>query len=236
MNFCCVFYGTKYKVEYVQNLYNMVQRNLTIPHNFVCFTDDIRLHKKVTGDIICRKFHHDNYEGWWNKLQLFSPQSELDGVNFYLDLDVVILENIDKFITYSKEDEFSVTRDFSYATKGWNSSVMKWNNATETERIWDGFIADKSRFMQLQGDQNVISALTTDIVEDMPNLKVKPKDKVKPYPDEWTFSYKWHDRIEPRFHKGKWDFTRLEGASISVFHGTPNPHEAEQDWVKNNWK
>ena len=51
MNFCCVFYGTKYKVEYVQNLYNMVQRNLTIPHNFVCFTDDIRLHRKVTGDI-----------------------------------------------------------------------------------------------------------------------------------------------------------------------------------------
>ena len=87
MNFCCVFYGTKYKFEYVQNLYNMVQRNLTIPHNFVCFTDDIRLQRKVTGDIICRKFHHDNYEGWWNKLQLFSPQSELDGVNFYLDLD-----------------------------------------------------------------------------------------------------------------------------------------------------
>ena len=62
------------------------------------------------------------------------------------------------------------------------------------------------------------------------------KPAVVPYPDEWTFSYKWHDRIEPRFHKGKWDFTRLEGASISVFHGTPNPHEAEQDWVKNNWK
>ena len=235
MNFCCVYYGTKYKVEYVQNLYNMVQRNLTIPHNFVCFTDDIRLHKKVTGDIICRKFHHDNYEGWWNKMQLFSPQSELDGVNFYLDLDVVILENIDKFITYSKEDEFSVTRDFSYATKGWNSSVMKWNNATETERIWDGFIADKSRFMQLQGDQNVISALTTDIIEDMPNLKVKPKDKVKPYPDEWTFSYKWHDRKDPRFDRGRWDFARGEG-SIAVFHGKPDPHDSEQDWVKENWK
>ena len=139
------------------------------------------------------------------------------------------------FITYSNEDEFSVTRDFSYATKGWNSSVMKWNNATETERIWNGFLADKSALMQLQGDQNVISKLTTDIVEDMPNLKVKPKDKVKPYPDEWTFSYKWHDRKDPRFDRGRWDFSRGEG-SIAVFHGKPDPHDSEQDWVKENWK
>ena len=57
MNFCCVFYGTKYKFEYVQNLYNMVQRNLTIPHNFVCFTDDIRLQRKVTGDITVSYTH-----------------------------------------------------------------------------------------------------------------------------------------------------------------------------------
>ena len=89
--------------------------------------------------------------------------------------------------------------------------------------------------MQLQGDQNVVTELTSDIVEDMPNLKVKPKDKVKPYPDEWTFSYKWHDRVDPRYDRGRWDFARGEG-SIAVFHGQPNPHEADQDWVKNNWK
>ena len=33
----------------------------------------------------------------------------------------------------------------------------------------------------------------------------KPKSKTKaalvPYPDEWTFSYKWHDRIEQDFTK-----------------------------------
>ena len=51
MNFCCVFYGTKYKFEYVQNLYNMVQRNLTIPHNFVCFTDDI---SGINDNVVCK--------------------------------------------------------------------------------------------------------------------------------------------------------------------------------------
>ena len=45
MNFCCVYYGDKYDVKYVQNLYNMVQRHLTIPHKFYCFTDHVKLHK-----------------------------------------------------------------------------------------------------------------------------------------------------------------------------------------------
>ena len=51
------------------------------------------------------------------------------------------------------------------------------------------YLADLKSKEELIGDvitilqspaKNVISALTTDIVEDMPNLKVKPKDKVKP--------------------------------------------------------
>jgi hypothetical protein len=235
INFCCVFYGDKYDVKYVQVLYNMLKRHLTIPYKFICFTDHVKLHKLIDGDIECRRFHHNNYEGWWNKLQLFSPEARLEGVNFYLDLDVVILENIDKFISFSKDDEFSVTRDFSYPTKGFNSSVMKWNNAVEIERIWNPFLKDKTKLMQKQGDQNVISELTTDVVEDMPNLKVKPKSQVKPYPDDWTFSYKWHDRTDPRFDRGRWDFAKGEG-SIAVFHGKPNPHESDQDWVKNNWK
>ena len=90
MNFCCVYYGDKYDVKYVQTLYNMIQRHLTIPYKFYCFTDHVKLPKLLDGNIICKPFHHHNYEGWWNKLQLFSPEAELEGVNFYLDLEVKI--------------------------------------------------------------------------------------------------------------------------------------------------
>ncbi len=234
INFCCVYYGDKYDVKYVQVLYNMLKRHLTIPYKFICFTDHVKLHKLIDGDIECRRFHHNNYEGWWNKLQLFSPEAKLEGVNFYLDLDVVILENIDKFITYSNDDEISITRDFSYPEKGFNSSVMKWNNKTATDMIWHPFLADRKKLMALQGDQNVITKLCTTKIQGEPNLKVKPRPIVKPYPDDWTFSYKWHDRKNPRFDRGKWDFSKGEG-SISVFHGQPNPHESDQDWVKKNW-
>ena len=45
LNFACVFYGDKYSNQLqtmvlCKNLYNMVQRNLTIPHRFICFTDN----------------------------------------------------------------------------------------------------------------------------------------------------------------------------------------------------
>ena len=44
-NFACVCYGDKYSLEYVQKLYNMVQRNTTYLHNFYCFTDNVKAHK-----------------------------------------------------------------------------------------------------------------------------------------------------------------------------------------------
>ena len=37
---CCLKYGTKYSADYVNKLFNMVSRNLTVEHQFVCFTED----------------------------------------------------------------------------------------------------------------------------------------------------------------------------------------------------
>ena len=36
----CLKWGDKYGPEYVNKLYRMVQRNLTIDHEFVCFTEN----------------------------------------------------------------------------------------------------------------------------------------------------------------------------------------------------
>ena len=95
INFCCVLYGDKYDKKYVQNLYNMVQRHLSVPYKFYCFTDHLRLDKVLKGDIIVKQFPFADMQGWWNKMQLFHPDNGLSGVNLYLDLDVVILRNID---------------------------------------------------------------------------------------------------------------------------------------------
>ena len=36
----CMKWGKKYGPEYVNRLHSMVSRHLTIPHRFVCLTDD----------------------------------------------------------------------------------------------------------------------------------------------------------------------------------------------------
>ena len=66
INFVCVFYGDKYKPNYVQNLYNMVKRHLTVDHKFICFTDNTSIHKLVEGDIEFRQFPLFDEQGWWS--------------------------------------------------------------------------------------------------------------------------------------------------------------------------
>ena len=39
-NVICIKWGTKFGPEYVNKLYKMVEKNLKIPHRFVCFTDN----------------------------------------------------------------------------------------------------------------------------------------------------------------------------------------------------
>ena len=56
INFVCVNWGLKFKPLYVQNLYNMVQRHLKVPHKFILFTD---------RPIKFRNKPRPNNE-WWN--------------------------------------------------------------------------------------------------------------------------------------------------------------------------
>tara|TARA_E500000318_G_scaffold106681_1_gene114962 strand:- start:937 stop:1626 length:690 start_codon:yes stop_codon:yes gene_type:complete len=228
INFCCVAYGKKYKPEYVQKLYNMIKRHLTIPHKFIIFTDqDQVLRRQVEGDVEFRQFKHHDLEGYWNKLQLFSPEAKLEGVNFYTDLDVVIKQNIDDMATYGDENTIGVIRDFGQPKTWYNSSVLKFNNVI-TGRIWELFNKDRSKWLKYQGDQNVVTLMCNEQKELSKHLKI--------YQDTWTQSYKWLDRSQTRFHRNDWTYEESPKAKIVVFHGQPNPHESEMDWVKNNWK
>ena len=100
---------------------------------------------------------------------------------------------------------------------------MKFNNEIATDLVWKPFLQDKANLMKLQGDQNAMSRL------------VMNSEHKKVMPDEWTYSYKWHSRQNPRFGKGDWKFEKKEKASVAVFHGRPWPHESEQQWVKTAW-
>ena len=140
MNFACVCYGKKYSVEYVQKLYNMVQRNTTLEHNFFIFTDNIEM--EIDGHVNIRTFP-ETLNGWWNKMQLFRPDT-LDGDTLYMDLDVVITGNIDCFFNYEPEADFIGMNDFNPDTKIFNSSVFKFKPEAMKSKLW------RSRFLILR--------------------------------------------------------------------------------------
>ena len=231
LNFACVFYGDKYSKpptdpwSYVRNLYNMVERNLTIPYRFICFTDNIIIHKRKEfkgKDIEFRQFKRHDFEGWFNKLQLFSPQSELDGDTLYMDLDVVIMKNIDDMATIGESKNFVGMNDFNPSSGLFNSSIMRFNNKYH-HVIWDKYIANRGNY-QMPGDQDIISAI------------IKSHKDTLSFPDSWTQSYKWFNREGKRYHIDKWTFEKDPNAKVCVFHGNPNPHESTQKWVKELWK
>ena len=223
-NFACVCYGDKYPVEYVQKLYNMVKRNTTLSVNFFVFTDHVKMHKMVDGYINIREFPEKDLQGWWNKLQLFHPKVDLPGDTLYMDLDVVITDNIDCFFTYKPEADFVGMNDFNPTTQQWNSSVMKFKNDKLHDRLWRKFMDDRPNLLRrFAGDQNLIS----DFIKNTPGCES--------YPDSWTQSYKWYDRQGNRYAKSDMTYEHNGESLVTVFHGQPNPHQSDQEWVKKAW-
>ena len=227
LNFVCVYYGSKYSFPYVKNLHNMVERNLTTPHKFICFTDNTVIAQRKefrSTNIEFRQFKRHDFNGWFNKLQLFSPDSNLDGNNLYMDLDVVIMKNIECFGYIGEDKNFVGMNDFNPTSGLFNSSIMRFNNKYHSKLIWDEYLKRRSEFSNFRGDQEIISAL------------IKKHTDTISFPDEWTQSYKWLNREGKRYHITNMTYEQDPNAKVCVFHGNPNPHESTQKWVQELWK
>jgi hypothetical protein len=140
-----------------------------------------------------------------------------------MDLDVVITGNIDCFFNYEPEADFIGMNDFNPDTKIFNSSVFKFKPEAMKSKLWQPFIDDRIKWLRYSGDQNVISDL------------IKGAPETRSFPDSWTQSYKWYDRKGQRYHKGKWTFEHNGESLVTVFHGEPNPHQSDMEWVKKAW-
>lgn len=226
----CLKYGNKYSSEYVNKLHSMVSRNLTIPHEFVCFTEDktginpgIRIEPlKVRSDI----------QGWWYKPMFFDKDLPLKGSILFFDLDVIIFDNIDKLFQYCP-GKFSIIRDFTRSQiKDWkkmNSSVFRLETGQHSH-VYENFIKDpKTISRKFHGDQDWIFDQVTK------NYAL--------WPDEWIQSYKWEMRKRAPTHRinGVRNFLKsgepeiLPQTCVAVFHGEPNPHNCVDEWCKKNW-
>jgi len=143
VNVICMKWGTLYDVEYVNNLRRGVARHLGLKHRFVCFTDNVEgLDPEVEAFPLPQlKLPPEWRDGRWQKLALFNPDLfDLKGTTLFLDLDLVIIDDIDPLFTHPgkyliiRDDDlfrakplrkFNRERDRFFATVG-NSSVFRY--------------------------------------------------------------------------------------------------------------
>lgn len=225
----CVRFGNKYGREYVIRLKNMVERNLTIPYEFVCLTDDPT---PIDGVRLIVQPNAGYARPWWHKVHMFDPSLPINGRILYFDLDVIICNNIDKLVADKEEKEFFGIRDFNRKFHAnWNSlnsSVLSWHKGMHPD-VWTVFLTSPSTAQKLHGDQDWIWKVA--------------KSRITFWPDEYIMSYKWElrDRSEITRSNGKPKFKTVRSPSIPkncsvvVFHGDPKPEDITDPFVVDNW-
>lgn len=215
----CIKWGQKYSSDFVNKLYAMVRRNLTIPYRFVCFTEDPQ---GLNQGIEIFPFEEDILTGWWYKLTLFKKKLyDLEGRILFLDLDLVIVDNIDCFLQTT--DKLNIIQEWNsrHPKVFWNSSVFAFEFGT-LPHVWSRFIENPQAGMRTpMGDQRWIWTHVD-------------KQDINPWTDGWCQSFKY------RCRHGLPDDTK-----IAVFHGKPDPHEVHDirfknkfnntEWVDKHW-
>lgn len=225
----CVRYGTRYGIDYVERLRNMVARNLTTEYEFVCLTDD---QTPIDGVRLIYEPASNYSKLWWHKIHLFNPKLAVSGKILYFDLDIVIGNNINKLVenvTTKLKGIRDFNRKFHASWTSLNSSVMCWNHGT-CDFIYKQFKKDQTNALHLHGDQDWIWKVA--------------KDTIEFWPDEWIQSYKWEirSRDELVVRSGIHGFKTVStnplplACCVAVFHGEPKPQIIKDTVVIDNWK
>lgn len=237
VNIVCVKWGDKFSPHYVNTLFNMVKRNTTISHRFVCLTENPDgLNSDM--DIIPLE---QGFEYCWTKLELFKRDIFTnEECCLYFDLDVVITDTIDDLITFKNHRKFIGLYDWYSTRKNpcYNSSVMRFwgnfntdihrtliaklsDNSARWGREYDAYLDTNDKVVLWEGDKRYGSdqEWISDVV--YPRRVLKKNS----FPRKWIRSYKKHGRKKlPKECK------------VMVFHGFPKPHEVDDDYVKEHWR
>lgn len=162
---CSIHHNQKrptYSKMWVDRLYAGIKRNLDIPFEFVCFSNDIqsddyRIEPLTTGSW-----------GWWNKLEQFK-KGLFTGTVMSLDLDIVICKNLTSGLSNLPTDKMLMAKEPHYLDSGnpiENSSMTVWNG--DYSFLFDNYLLNKEQICKnyslpskRMGDQGYIADTTT---------------------------------------------------------------------------
>ena len=247
VNIICMKWGTRYPTHYVNVLYRSIGRNLTRPFRFVCVTDDA---SELLDGIEAVPFPENpgiTKARWPNVfLKLVMTRdgfADLEGPTMFLDLDLVILDNIDCFFDYQPGKNCIIhnwwekrKQLFNKRPEIGNSSIFRFE-AGKSHYIYETFI---DRIEEAQD--------RTKFVTEQHFLTMAMEERHW-WPEEWVRSFKFNCR--PPFPLNLISAPeKPEGAKFLVFHGQPDPDDAVKGykgkklhhrvkpapWVEDYWK
>ena len=221
----CMKWGTKYGPEYVNRLYAMVRRHLRGDFRFVCLTDR---DEGILPEVQCLPIPALDLppgipERGWTKLTTFEANLHgLQGTALFLDLDVVILDDITPF--FEQPGEFLIIHDWK---RPWritgNSSVYRFRLGAHADML----AYFRTHFEQVRVEVRNEQAYLSDFLHKQGRLTYWPK--------EWCISWKYH--CIPRFPTNYWRTPAASpGTRIIIFHGVMNPPDALAGRNNGNWR
>lgn len=232
LDVACLIHGNVYSWQYVDRLYSMLSRHLTIPFRMHVYTE---FHRHVPAPYVKHTLIEwslpPNKKSWWYKMQLFNSDF-FRGPLLYFDLDTVIVNNID-WIWKSRTNNFWAVKDFKYLWKphynSMNSSVMWWDTA-RFDHVWRDF---QSRDLleivkKYHGDQDYLNT-------------VIPANQQQHFDLEIVKSWRWQC-LDGGYNFRKRQFNSPgvgtvfgPETSILIFHGHPKPGDIQDPVILQHW-
>jgi len=146
MRIVCLKWGDKFSHEHVNRIYRMCKKNMQKDFTFTCYTENPTGINKDINIVLLGDY---DLENWWWKLCLFkNPAAE---INIFLDLDVIIQNDITHFADYVELNKLRIVKAYwkPYELFGtdmnYNSSVLVWKG--DLSNIWKEFIIDPDYYM-----------------------------------------------------------------------------------------
>ena len=217
VNIVCMKWGDKYGPEYVNILYGMVNRNITLPFRFICLTEKP---EGIRSEVDIKPLPYFEEPGpeylryclAWRKIAVFDEKFyDIEGKILFLDLDVVIIDNIDCFFGFSEK----------------LSIIENWSQKGRLIGQASAFCFEKGKYSHLlekyRQEPELVLKNETEQVYITRELGLGNFDY---FPDEWCKSFKFHC-MPGGFLNSFVTPTKIpKNVKIIVFHGHPNPDEA----------
>ena len=214
----CMKWGQRYSPIFVNRLYKSIIKHTKNKTQLICFTDDT---KDISKNVICKPLPNIKLPKTisytpWRKISVWQhPLFEFHGDVLFLDLDLIITGNLDRFFTY-KPGQYCVIENWTQLGLGiGNTSCFRFPTV-KYKSIFDEFQKNPEAIWKQYHIEQIY-------------LSKKIKDQIF-WPADWCKSFK-HNLL-PIWPLRIWRPAKLPSdTSIVAFTGKPDP----DDVIEGKW-